>query len=258
MNKYNLSLLVLSCDKNHDLYKWINRTCDQFVELGIESVLVTESNTKDFSKSIQTLPFGNGGFDERFVFGLKKCKSEYVLVLLDDYFVHDDSLETKLDNWLSAIKNENLTALRISKNKKLYVKKEKRDTYSLLKDIKAYEIDFHPTIWNKNELLNLIEGRSFTPWTLEPLFSLYLKDKKAAITRNPIDYDELIIQGCFFTKPFVKYCKDEYEGNKKVISKKKYLSYLFKTWIFNVSPYWLIKILRKLFKKDSLSGKAKL
>ena len=163
MSSYNVSVLILSCDKNHDLYKWINRTCDCFLNLGIECVLVTENIIDSFDKRINSYATHNNNFDERFVFGVEQCKNDNVIVFLDDYYVHDEHLDVKLINWLGVMEKEQLAALRIASIKKMYIKKKKiKKGYYSLSRIQPYEIDFHPTIWNKKELLALIKNRRFS------------------------------------------------------------------------------------------------
>ena len=259
MKSFNVSVLILSCDKNYDLYKWINRTCDYFLNLGIECVLVTENDVDSFDKRINSFATHNNSFDERFVFGVEQCKNDNIIVLLDDYYIHDEHLDIKLNNWLEIMEKEQLVALRIASIKKMYIKKQKiKKKYYLLSRIQPYEIDFHPTIWRKKELLELIKNRKFSPWSLEPCFALFLKDKRSGITRETIQYDELIIQGAFFKKPYKLYCAGEYEGNKQTTKGKKFLIHNLRVFIFNISPYWFVRFLRKLFKIKSLSVDAEL
>lgn len=259
MKSYNASVLILSCDKNYDLYKWINRTCDCFLNLGIECVLVTENDIDNFDKRINSFATHNNNFDERFIFGVEQCKNDNIIVLLDDYYIHDVHLDIKLNNWLEVMEKEQLIALRIASIKKMYIKKQKiKKKYYLLSRIQPYEIDFHPTIWNKKELLALIKNRRFSPRSLEPCFALYLEDKKSGITKETIQYDELIIQGAFFKKSYKRYCSREYEGNKRIAKGRKFVARSFKVFIFNISPYWVVHLLRKLFKIKSVSAEAEL
>ncbi|MGI6714006.1 MAG: hypothetical protein ACOX3K_03000 [Bacilli bacterium] len=259
MSDKKLSLLILACDKNYDLHPWINQTCEKFLELDIDCVIVTETLDEEFSEKIKVFKCGNKGFDQRFIVGVKTCETPYVLVLLDDYFVYDQDLKVKIDNWLNFMEKYDFHALRISLIKKLFIKKKKIvPKYYCFTAVQPYEIDFHPTIWNRTTLLALIDKRSFTPWTLEPLFALFLRDKKSGYTKKTIDFDELIIQGYFFKKPFEKFCKQEYQGEKKVFPHNKHLIYKIKTTTFNLLPYWMIKLLRKILKIKSISAEAQL
>lgn len=259
MNFYDASVLILSCDKNYDLCRWINMTCDCFLKLGIECIVVTENNKDNFDKRIHSYAIGSSGFDQRFVFGVEQCKNSNIIILLDDYFVHDKQLNTKLINWLDAMQKNQLTALRIASNKKKFIKKKRiKKGYYFLINIQPYEIDFHPTIWKKNELLELIKDRKFSPWSLEPCFALFLKGKRSAMTNETILYDELIIQGDFFKRPYKLYCAKDYTGTKRVAKGKKMFIHFLRTFIFNNSPYWLIRLLRKVFMIKSLSAEAKL
>lgn len=259
MKSFNVSVLILSCDKNYDLNKWINETCACFLKLNIECILVTENNVDNFDKRIRSYATHSDEFDKRFVFGVEQCKCDNIIVLLDDYFVHDKYLNIKVTNWLDAMEKEQLTALRIAPIKKMYVKKKRiKKGYYILSRIQPYEIDFHPTIWKKKNLIELIKNRTFSPWSLEPCFALYLKDKKCGITKETVQYDELIIQGAFFKKPYKRYCAREYKGDKKIAGGKSFFARSFKVFVFNVSPYWLIRIIRKIFKIKSISAEAKL
>lgn len=258
MNK-TLSVLVLSCDKNIDLAPWVSLTCAPFLNMQIPCYVTNELGSKIFyDERISVVNCGDKGFDERFKTGLSLCNADYVLVLLDDYFVHDSSLERKLDSWLSVLREEGLDALRICSLKKWFVKKRAHKDYACLRDPQPYEIDFHPTIWKKRSLESLISSRSFSPWSLEPLFSLFLKDKKCGVARQKLVYDELIIQGHFFKKPYKKFCKKVYSGSKKVIPLNKVASYRLQNWALIVSPYWLIKAARKMKGKKSIASKARL
>jgi len=142
MKSYNASVLILSCDKNYDLYKWINRTCDCFLNLGIECVLVTENDIDNFDKRINSFATHNNNFDERFVFGVEQCKNDNVIVFLDDYYVHDEHLDVKLINWLEVIEKEQLAALRIASIKKMYIKKKKiKKGYCKVKNIVIMRVE---------------------------------------------------------------------------------------------------------------------
>lgn len=259
MENNDLSLLILSCDKNNDLSPWINKTCQEFLKNGIECILATEFVKDNYLKGIRVLLCKNDSFDKRFISGLRLCTSKYVLVILDDYYVHDVNIAEKITNWMTFIKKNDIKALRVSSLPKKFVKKKKIEKhYYMLTNPRAYEIDFHPTIWNKESLLELIEKRAFSPWSLEPLFSLYLRNKKCAFTRKTICYDELIIRGMFFPRPFKKYCKQEYIGKKKIIPRVKLLFYKMKILFFNLSPYWLLDFIKWIFKVKSISSEAKL
>lgn len=259
MINHDLSVLILSCDKNYDLSPWINKTCEHFLNIGVCCTLVTENLIDKYDRRINAIASKSNCFDERFKNGIKEIKTKYVLILLDDYYVHDELLKDKVRDWISVMKKNSLSALRISKLEKKFVRKKKIDKfYYLLTKIQSYEIDFHPTIWDKNKLNELICDRTFSPWDLEPLFSLFLSDKNACITKNRIEYDELVIKGCFFKKPYNKYCKNEYKGDKKIFGSWQYFKYRFRIYVYIFCPYWLFKLIRKTFRVKSISSEAQI
>lgn len=255
----DLSVLVLSCDKNHDLCKWINKTCEDFLTLEIPCVLVTENKVEGFDSRIQAISCGDADFDERFRIGLKAIKSQYVLILLDDHFVHDSALREKIPHWMSFIKGNDFNALRIAKIDMHFLRKEKlASKYYRLLGPQPYEIDFHPCIWEKETLWTLIEKRDFTPWSLEPLFAPFLQDKRCGLTKECIEFDELVIRGHFIRKAYRKYIKGNYYGEKKVFPFKKSIAYSTRIAIFNYLPFRLRKFLSKTFGIKSVSSKTHL
>ena len=254
----DLSAVILSCDKNSDLSPFILQTYKSLCSFCRKALIATENNVSPYQEA-NCVQCGNVSFSERFMAAIEQIESDYCLVLLDDYYLHDENIETKAALWINQCKLHDIDALRIDHLGKRFVSRKTIEK-GLCKftSIQPYEIDFHPTIWKTTVLKTLIKGRKDTPWQLEPLFALFLKDKTACFSKINLEYSELVIQGEFFKKPFVKYCKQSYSGNRKVISANAYRKYRFKTAVRNWLPYPVLYWLRRVLKIDSISEKAKL
>lgn len=250
----NLSVLILSCDKNIDLSPFVLKTIKKFSEISIECFVVTETN-HDCYKNVNSIALNSNFFGERMNYALKQISSEYVLILLDDYFVLDNMLFEKIKIWNNELSN-NLVALRLSKNKYLYKKIRKTKKLKLYKKMEPYDIDFHPTIWKKSYLLDITNKcLALNAWQIEPRFyeSLQLDSQQCAISRCYLNFVELVVRGFFFRKPYFKYCKKMYHGERKILSIFHQIKFSLKSFCYHLLPKKVVRLFKKVFRLDSFS-----
>lgn len=248
--KTDFSVLILTCDKYLDLAPWIKQTCERFFAAGLDCLIAGECQQFSCGPAACFLCTQETCFSLRMARALEQVKSKYVLVLLDDYFVHDECLLQKADIWLQTMKRYDLDALKVSKQLNLYAKLRKVDLQTKkIKKIEPYTIDFHPTVWKTGALKTIVNGQPLTAWELEPKLSRYFKTKlsKAMQSDALIEYDELIVGGKFFRKPFRKYCRQLYRGDRRVLGRISSLKYALKSKLLHLCPPWVKKWIKKTF-----------
>ncbi len=252
----DLSFIVITCDKNQDLKNAIAKSSDYLTREGVPGFLVSETEPFVIPGMVDVC-LGKTSFVERMRIALKDhCKTEFVLVLLDDYHIHDEGLSEKLRTWLLQIEHNDYSALRVSKQTRHYQRSKKQaDGSRLLINPQVYSVDFHPTIWKRDVLLSLLEGPAKTPWELEPFFALQMakENRNVGYAKPLLEYDELVVRGQFFRKPFAKYVHGDYEGTREVMGRWNSFVYHLKTGIYHWTPRWAINLIGRILHKKSYS-----
>ena len=250
----NIAVLIATCDKNIDISQYVVYTLENFEKSGMIGYVSTETNCDPF-KGIKCFK-NNSNFSSRLLSSLQNINEDYVLILLDDYFVYDESLEKKYKEWTLEISENGLSVLKICSDGKVFKKiaKGKRKT-KIFKKINVYDIDFHPTIWKKDVLVDVLVGKNISPWEIEPLFARYITNKKipCGISSQKIQYDELIVGGKFFRREFKRHCKHTYCGQRKKL--KFFQDFLFriKRFIYHITPRFFIEFVKKIKRQKGYS-----
>ena len=148
MDKSCYSIIISSCDKFSDLWdanitllekNWANR--------GVDTYIVTDAPTQKTYENVKILAAGEGTeITERISFALETVKTEYVIFLLDDYFLTEPINDAKIYYCMSAMEKEQLDYLRLYTfiNAKYF--KEKLDGYD---DIFGFWSTIHATSRSK-------------------------------------------------------------------------------------------------------------
>ena len=172
-NKSDLSILVNSCDKYSDLwYPFFRLLKTNWQDLTYPVYLNTEtiSYEEDVDFPVVSILSRHGGetWSERLYDALNQIPSEYILFLMDDYFLMDKVNSSKLEEMMKYIKkDENIanivlypvgSAGAIPENNRSLLKLEKRHPNLCVCCTTA--------IWRKSILLKLIR-KSESPWEFE-------------------------------------------------------------------------------------------
>ena len=122
MEKMNelLSAVILSCDNNYDISPQISDIYDACFNAGIKTVLVTE-NLKEHYSDREVVLSKDKSFAHKIRLAISSIDSEYVLILLDDYFIDDDLLHIKIHEWCNFLKKYAPDTLRVSQITKKYI-----------------------------------------------------------------------------------------------------------------------------------------
>lgn len=251
----SISALILTCNKNEDIAPFILEVSSLLKSSGIETVVSTES--KNLFPSIKFVTFDEISFSRRIKIGLEYVDSEYVLLLLDDYYIFDNNLLDKSITWEKELKEFGFSILKVCKDGKIH-KKTKRlsNGTKRFKSLNVYDVDFHPTIWRKEVLLQVLSTKETdNPWELEPYLVDYANKHNlvCGISAQKIIYDELIVGGKFFRKAFNKHCKNKYFGMRKKLSFFQESCFKVKRFFYHIIPRFVIVFLKKIKKKKGYS-----
>lgn len=176
------TLLVCSCDAYSDVWTpFFTILKAQWPDNPFPIVLNTESKsfsmpgldigTFSFYKVGQDVPWG-----KRMIRHLHKIKTDYILLLLDDYFLESPVDAALIMQWFDWIgDNKKIAAIYDKRAHKKLVSpsfhpSEKYLGYGELPPDQVYRIKLQASLWRRKDLLRFLRGHE-TPWETEILGS---------------------------------------------------------------------------------------
>lgn len=159
-------ILVLSCDKYEPCWKAFFTLLDKYWERHPKVYLVTESKKCEYCDTINV---DSNVWSVRFREALKKIDSEYVLTMLDDFFIRDYVDNDRIDN----IEFDNNT---ICYNFELEYRmpKERYENWDLQENNQVYLHSCQPSLYDREKLIGELGGNvSPQEWELQVVNSPY-------------------------------------------------------------------------------------
>ncbi len=238
----SIGCLIMTCDKNADLAPFVNASYDSLFPGLDEAFIVTEFEGKVYGER-HVIRAESLDFATKMRQGLRSLRSEYVLLLLDDHFLLDAEASSKVRRAVDDLIANNAACISLAKSDKAFVKYKPgvTPTAKVFAALQKYQIDFHPTLWRKDVLLDLLGDACLSAWEIEPLFCRYLLDNQliALYLTNHLRFVELVYRGAFIRGPFLRHGISLYRGNRAVQSRGKYLKFKVRMWLYHHTPYWI-------------------
>lgn len=202
----NIALCICSCDAYSDIwpifFKFMKKN---WSDCNIPIYLNTE--TKDFSYPGFDINVVNDHciadtWSKRLIKTLKTIKEDYVILILDDFFILDKVSNEKI-NFSANVLEENkdiacLNFCNMDSNEGALIDRE-FDIFKKRSIVKAYWINFLPAMWRKSALIELLSPHE-NPWQAEWFGTLRAKlykwkhytlaDHEEPIIKYDIRFDE--------------------------------------------------------------------
>lgn len=158
----NLAVLIGTCDLYSPLWKNFIKCYERYFPYKINTVFFGETLKVG---SYNTYTPGNLPWGYRLKNSLELIKEDYILLLLDDYFMSFDYGEERLNKYLEDMNKFSMNRLQISKSKhQIYT--SDNDYYLKLHNSSQYTFSLQPSIWKKEWIyFNCLD--KYTPWDFE-------------------------------------------------------------------------------------------
>lgn len=171
------TIAVCSCDKYEELWKpfficmkenWKNIPYPIVLNTESKSFKMEGMNIKTFNmyKKDEKVAWG-----KRFKETLEKIDTEYVIVLLDDFFLKSPVKQEKIDQtmqWMDA--NNNIAVFCFDRTHGDNIKSEKYENFELRPQNGEYRFNCQAAIWRRKRLIKFIRKHE-SPWDWELLGS---------------------------------------------------------------------------------------
>lgn len=256
-----VSIVVLSFDKYKDTWDPFFKLLEKnWIEMKFDVYLVTNFEEYNNYKKLKIIKTGKEiSWKNRTIKALETVETDYVLLLLEDYFIkekiHLDDLENIFKN---IIKNKyKYTRLVNNPFNILDIFKSKKKLYSINKN-EEYGVNLQPSVWNREYLLSilkLMEGT--TAWEFEKHFldkvNLYSSEKLKDHVKTSFNFLKVkngILRGKWFWS--TKFFLNKHFKNEKVLLKNRErltlyqeLYYLCRVFIRVIIPKKIKNVIKK-------------
>lgn len=245
------SALVLGCNKHNEIAKKYFALANKFWPESLNrTIFCTDIVSDDIHSFCNRFAVGvNQSYKSRLVEGLKQCENDYVLVMLDDYYItkkiNDDDFAQLINN----LKKDNIAYCRLIGIPKCFKNYKKIKKAKVISKKRHYGVSLQPSIWKKDVLLRILEGaKGDSAWETEvSLRVVQNKDEKCiCFNKNILHIKNGVLRGKLFpyTNRILKRNGIEQLRLEK-ISYFKYAVFIFKQKISGYIP----SCLRRTFKK---------
>lgn len=176
-----VSMLISTCDKFSDLWDEHIALLRQHWKGEIwKTYLVTDKQTNREYDGIEIIVAGEDkDFPMRIKYAAELIDADFILLTLDDYFVIDDIVESRLKYLADRAETENIDYLKLYDRRKANPSKyESTEKLYRIDLTKKYAITLYPAIWNRDFLINSV-SKDMTTWEYEPSLTNYAKKSHA-------------------------------------------------------------------------------
>ena len=255
----DFSIIILSCNSYSDL--WDNNIflLEKNWKNHPNYMIVSDGLGDYYHNQQKNVAIINDQQSNRIIEAVANCKSKYILLTLDDYFISETINNEKIENILMFLKMNNLQYARLYKKPK--IKKsviDKETGYRFLNFLNCvYEVNFYPGIWDKEALLNVLR-KNETIWQSEVMLTKRFKNSGyqgiAVYDKKVFPFKDIVRKGKYLRSAF-RFLKKEhlYISDRKVRTIKEEVALLIRTFLSDHISYSFKKKLKKLGNKANKS-----
>lgn len=159
-----MKILVLSCDKNIDIFEAFHHCIEKYYKDHPEIIYATESKTNPYYKTIcKNYPLNK--WSRRIRETLKEINDSEILLMIDDIFIRE-KVDSKRIEYLRKKLKGNIAMFNFEKSFDSNDKESDIDGFKLRPKGSAYELSLMCGLWDKDKLIDILEKDS-DPWSIE-------------------------------------------------------------------------------------------
>ncbi len=266
----DLAIVGIFYDGYSDLWEdFIELFKKNWPDCRFEKYIVDQSLDYDKCEIFTVIHAGeNAEYSTKVQAACQHINAEYVLLLLDDFFIVDRVRSEEIERVFDYVKKACIEycVMPLPEFKKAYRGKRRKDnkTYHYIHDKAEYTVSCQPAIWKKSFLEKCIGTGNYNAWVFEGIFakSKYAHSQeflcKCAVNKsNPLRLKHGVRSGMFF--PRIIKCLNEkgycVKSNRKVMSKRLQLSISLKSFVKTVLPVFLQNYVKRLLHVESVFDK---
>lgn len=265
-----LTILGVFYDGYKDLWEdFVNLFKKYWSDCPYEVVIVANTDNLTFFNGVKVISAGKDAeYSKKIKTAIATLKSDYYLLLLEDFFFSERIDNTVFEKLTDYIENEHIKYYSMPMNEFANNFKGKKIKHrvgerEISKNAK-YTLSCQPAIWESNFLDSCIGLENYNAWVFEGIFCKlkvahtdnFLK-RCIANTKNPLSLLHGALQGRIVPSTYSRLIDQGYTFSTKrdVIPLDEYRKHLFKIKLRGLFPYWLQRMIRVFIKKKTIVGK---
>ena len=257
----NLALVMTTCDAYQDVAQHFFPILKKFwPSFDLKTYIITETKEINSEDTFINYIFcgNNKMWSERLIDGLKLIEEKYILFVMDDYYfgrMVDNQIFIDIVDFMQQngifyynLKNKNKSSRKFKGKKIGYINKKTN-----------YGVSLQAAVWEKDYLLNLINGLKCSAWEIENYFEkmLLVEEGKyflhgACDLRNVLNIQNAVIKGKWVPSAIKFYRKYDYQIDtslRGMLPFKDVFRQSFFTFFSDIIPIRLRKRIKKMLKK---------
>ena len=238
------SVVVMSCDKYEEAWNPFFSLLRQYWPENDRPVyIVTEEKTCTIT-NVTTICAGGISWSSRLVKATEQISSEYVILLLDDFFMMGAVNESEIQRMLSIMDENNEIACVYFKHSSPQTN-EKRifDNYIEMEHDKKYIVNFQAAVWRRDALIRIVR-KGNTAWDIEENpQNNELNDKDVllcAASGTPDTFENDVFPYLWAIHTGYGICKSQWLWNNKKLFRQHGIKVKYRQ--LKYMPYWRFKM----------------
>lgn len=155
-----LDVVIMSCDSYDDCWQPFSTLYNKYFPNNYKTYIVTETKDCSYFDTIKK----TGTWTKRLREALQELDSKYVLLLLDDYFIHERVDNNRIKECLKTIKETNAIVYNFEMKYRTCV--GLNNEYDIQLNNQVYLNSTQPSIWNREWLIERLQEDK-NPWEFE-------------------------------------------------------------------------------------------
>ncbi len=249
----NYTVLVIGCLKHEEIADRYFKLANIYWNDSLKNTIFCTDQITNYQRSFSPTIVSEtiSSFANRILSGIELIETDYVILLLDDYYLTKKINQEALKNLILYMRKANIEYCKLVGMPKCFSKnKEYHGTFHIKKQT-HYGVSLQPSVWKKTalvEALNNCNGNS--AWEVEAAFSIYQKNnykKCLTFNKNFLHYHNGVLRGKLF--PYTnKLLRKNNIDPLEIEAVSRFQSFVFMTRqrLSMHLPIWLRKIGKKI------------
>lgn len=257
--KTSISILVLSFDGYQDIWPYFDLTFNKYWKDCPYEVALTTNYAEPKLNNIRIIKTGTEvNWCSRTKKAVQEIDSEYLLLLLEDYFLSEPVDNNHIELIENFIESEEPNYLRLVNIPRKRFKKKGSSIQHLYQD-EEYGVNLQASIWKKDYLLSVLNEVNGSAWDFEVFFlksTVSAKHiemiKNYATIKSILNIRNGVLKGKWLPKTVNHFKKKNIiiETHKRgSLTKKEEWTYMIRAYFRDILPYGFRKLAKKILTK---------
>lgn len=256
--KADITIVVTTCSDYSDLWNNYIILLDKYWPNHPDIVFVSDGKPDAFKTFPYQIFVETGDYSFRLKSCLRKIKTRYVFLTLDDYLINSPVKDKKIEDLVQLMDSSNIKYCRLFHRAKTDPWFDKDRSLKVLPLTKScYEVNLYTSIWDREALINII-NLDENPWKFEVRLTRRAREREykciSCIDLSIYPFMDTIRKGKYLRKAY-KFLRNNnlFISNRKVRSRWEEFKLFIRTTVSDLAPMWFHKWYNKIAKEKPFS-----